>query len=179
MFKYKGHYERKEVYGRASEASSASLKRPGRNQVIDLREDSSVDIVDTLFIRNASYLAFEVAIVKIYKEKAWEALNSRTEDLVTGPSHCHISQVINWFACSLTSMACIAPPSLNFFSSSPVRGQLEPYDLRTSKGSRYIQITDTPDELKVIEHTFSCSGATNIILTLHLGSSAPAYSVHV
>jgi hypothetical protein len=55
-------HERKEVYGRASEASSASLKRPGRNQVIDLREDSNADIVDTLFIRKASYLAFEVAI---------------------------------------------------------------------------------------------------------------------
>ena len=50
------------MYGRASEASSASLKRPGRNQVIDLREDSNVDIVDTLFIRKASYLAFEVVI---------------------------------------------------------------------------------------------------------------------
>ena len=76
-------------------------------------------------------------------------------------------------------MACIAPPSLNFFSSSPVRGQLEPYDLRTSKGSRYIQITDTPDELKVIEQIFSCSGATNNILILHLGSSAPSYCVDV
>ena len=78
-------------------------------------------------------------------------------------------------------MACIAPPSLNFFSSSPVRGQLEQYDLRTAKGCRYIQITDTPDELKVIEKSFFffCSGATNIILTMHLGSSTPCYSVDV
>jgi len=59
----KGIYERKEVYGRASEASSASLKRPGRNQVMDLRVDSNVEIVDTLFIRNASYLTFEAAMV--------------------------------------------------------------------------------------------------------------------
>ena len=49
-------------YGRASEASSASLKRPGRNQEMDLREDSNVDMVDTWFIRNASYLAFEAAM---------------------------------------------------------------------------------------------------------------------
>ncbi|KAF8905543.1 hypothetical protein CPB84DRAFT_1771685 [Gymnopilus junonius] len=40
--------------------------------------------------------------------------------------------------------------SLDILRTSPVRGQLEPYDTRTLKGSRYIQITDTPDELKVL-----------------------------
>jgi hypothetical protein len=71
-------------------------------------------------------------------------------------------------------MASIPPP-LNFWSSSPVRGQLEPYDLRTSKGCRYIQITDTPDELKVKQSL--CCGATTF--NFHLGSSAPWYSVDV
>lgn len=46
-------------------------------------------------------------------------------------------------------MTGVPPPSLNFFSSSPVRGQLEPYDPRNPKGCRYIQVTDTPNELKV------------------------------
>ena len=46
-------------------------------------------------------------------------------------------------------MACTPSQSLNFLSSSPVRGQLEPYDPRTPQGRRYIQVTDTPDELKV------------------------------
>jgi hypothetical protein len=47
---------------RASDASSASLKRPGKNQVIERRDDSNVDIVETLLMRNDSYLAFEEAI---------------------------------------------------------------------------------------------------------------------
>lgn len=47
------------VYERASDASSASLNLPGRNQVIDLREDSRLEIVETLFMRNVSYLARE------------------------------------------------------------------------------------------------------------------------
>ncbi|KAF5313044.1 hypothetical protein D9619_003550 [Psilocybe cf. subviscida] len=33
---------------------------------------------------------------------------------------------------------------------SPVRGQLESQDARTPQGTRYIQLTDTPDELKVL-----------------------------
>lgn len=41
----------------ASEASSASLKRPGRNQVSDRIEDSIVLIVDALWIKNDSYFA--------------------------------------------------------------------------------------------------------------------------
>jgi hypothetical protein len=39
---------------RASEASSASLNLPGRNQVMDLREDSRVEIVETLLRRKDS-----------------------------------------------------------------------------------------------------------------------------
>ncbi|KAF8168142.1 hypothetical protein B0H34DRAFT_792782 [Crassisporium funariophilum] len=47
-------------------------------------------------------------------------------------------------------MARVAPQSLDFLRSSPVRGQLEAPDPRTPKGCRYIQTTDTPDELKVL-----------------------------
>lgn len=39
---------------RASDANSASLKRPGRNQVIDRKEDSKEDIVETLLRRKDS-----------------------------------------------------------------------------------------------------------------------------
>lgn len=39
---------------RASEASSASLNLPGKNQVMDLRDDSRVDIVETLLRRKDS-----------------------------------------------------------------------------------------------------------------------------
>ena len=39
--------------------------------------------------------------------------------------------------------------TLDVHRVSPIRGQLEPYDPRTPTGCRYIQITDTPDELKV------------------------------
>lgn len=39
--------------------------------------------------------------------------------------------------------------TLDVHRVSPIRGQLEPYDPRTPTGYRYIQITDTPDELKV------------------------------
>jgi len=46
-------------------------------------------------------------------------------------------------------MSRAAPASLDVHRVSPVRGQLEPYDTRTPKGCRYIQTTDTPDELKV------------------------------
>ncbi|KDR84947.1 hypothetical protein GALMADRAFT_233423 [Galerina marginata CBS 339.88] len=47
-------------------------------------------------------------------------------------------------------MSRVAPQSLEVLRTSPVRGQLEPYDPRTPKGCRYIQTTDTPDELKVL-----------------------------
>lgn len=41
------------------------------------------------------------------------------------------------------------PVSFDRLPSSPVRGQLDPYDRKTEKGWRYIQLTDTHDELKV------------------------------
>ncbi|KAF9651883.1 hypothetical protein BDM02DRAFT_3109992 [Thelephora ganbajun] len=39
---------------------------------------------------------------------------------------------------------------LQYFQSSPVRGQLEPPDATTRPGWRYLQCTDTPNELKVL-----------------------------
>lgn len=39
--------------------------------------------------------------------------------------------------------------SLEYLRPSPVRGQLEPQDPKTTKGWRYLQTTDTLDELKV------------------------------
>ncbi|KAL1713263.1 hypothetical protein EV715DRAFT_296239 [Schizophyllum commune] len=41
-------------------------------------------------------------------------------------------------------------PSLEYLRSSPVRGQLEPYDGRTARGWRYLQTTDTLNQLKVL-----------------------------
>ncbi|KAJ4486062.1 hypothetical protein J3R30DRAFT_3281714 [Lentinula aciculospora] len=40
--------------------------------------------------------------------------------------------------------------SLEYLRPSPVRGQLEPQDPKTAKGWRYLQTTDTLDELKVL-----------------------------
>lgn len=39
---------------------------------------------------------------------------------------------------------------LDYYRVSPVRGQLEPYDTTTARNWRYIQTTDTPNELKVL-----------------------------
>ena len=39
--------------------------------------------------------------------------------------------------------------SLAYFQTSPVRGQLEPYEPKSKAGWRYLQCTDTPNELKV------------------------------
>ncbi|KAK0198353.1 hypothetical protein F5146DRAFT_995871 [Armillaria mellea] len=39
---------------------------------------------------------------------------------------------------------------LDYYRVSPVRGQLEPYDPTTARNWRYIQTTDTPNELKVL-----------------------------
>ncbi|TFY79657.1 hypothetical protein EWM64_g4362 [Hericium alpestre] len=39
---------------------------------------------------------------------------------------------------------------LRYFQTSPVRGQLEPYDGDARTGWRYLQCTDTPNELKVL-----------------------------
>ena len=46
-------------------------------------------------------------------------------------------------------MERVQAPALDVHKPSPVRGQLEPWDPRTPKGARYIQCTDTCDELKV------------------------------
>ncbi|KAF8642285.1 hypothetical protein AX16_009556 [Volvariella volvacea WC 439] len=42
------------------------------------------------------------------------------------------------------------PPPLDYYRSSPVRGQLEPWDPTTAKGWRYLQTTDTLNEFKVL-----------------------------
>ncbi|KAI0308242.1 hypothetical protein B0F90DRAFT_1681279 [Multifurca ochricompacta] len=41
-------------------------------------------------------------------------------------------------------------PSLAYYQTSPVRGQLEPYEAKSRAGWRYLQCTDTPNELKVL-----------------------------
>lgn len=41
----------------ASDASSASLNLPGKNQVMDLREDSTEEMVETFLTRKSSYFA--------------------------------------------------------------------------------------------------------------------------
>ncbi|KAI0692788.1 hypothetical protein BC835DRAFT_1307013 [Cytidiella melzeri] len=43
-----------------------------------------------------------------------------------------------------------AARSLNYFQQSPVRGQLEPSDGVSRSGWRYLQCTDTPNELRVL-----------------------------
>ncbi|KAI0348594.1 hypothetical protein BDW22DRAFT_108235 [Trametopsis cervina] len=40
--------------------------------------------------------------------------------------------------------------TLNYFQQSPVRGQLEPCDSTPKSGWRYLQCTDTPNELRVL-----------------------------
>ncbi|KAI9509072.1 hypothetical protein F5148DRAFT_1190152 [Russula earlei] len=40
--------------------------------------------------------------------------------------------------------------ALAYFQTSPVRGQLEPYEPKSRVGWRYLQCTDTPNELKVL-----------------------------
>lgn len=42
-----------------------------------------------------------------------------------------------------------AGQSLNYFQQSPVRGQLEVPDGYSRSGWRYLQCTDTPNELRV------------------------------
>lgn len=47
-------------------------------------------------------------------------------------------------------------PPLEYLHASPIRGQLEPSDEATKKtGWRFLQCTDTPNELKVGITTFS------------------------
>ncbi|KAF9237323.1 hypothetical protein BU15DRAFT_76042 [Melanogaster broomeanus] len=50
-----------------------------------------------------------------------------------------------------SSSSTITLPPLDYLQASPVRGQLEPHDDVTKKsGGRFIQCTDTPNELKVL-----------------------------
>lgn len=42
------------------------------------------------------------------------------------------------------------PAALSYYQTSPVRGQLEPYESQSRQGWRYLQCTDTPNELKVL-----------------------------
>jgi FtsZ-binding cell division protein ZapB len=42
------------------------------------------------------------------------------------------------------------PAGLSYYQTSPVRGQLEPYESQSRQGWRYLQCTDTPNELKVL-----------------------------
>ena len=49
-----------------------------------------------------------------------------------------------------SSSSSIGLPPLDYLRPNPVRGQLEPHDEHTRKsGCRFIQCTDTPNELKV------------------------------
>jgi len=51
---------------------------------------------------------------------------------------------------------------LQYFQPSPVRGQLEPPDATTRPGWRYLQCTDTPNELKGKRILIISSLATHI-----------------
>lgn len=71
--------------------------------------------------------------------------------------------------------------SLEYLRPSPVRGQLEPQDPKTAKGWRYLQTTDTLDELKV-----SKGKKNHLLLDLYsqttskpLGPPSTSYSIHV
>lgn len=53
-----------------------------------------------------------------------------------------------FFCARIIVMSLVPSVALDVRRVSPVRGQLEPYDPRIPKGCRYIQCTETPDELK-------------------------------
>ncbi|KAF5385446.1 hypothetical protein D9757_005328 [Collybiopsis confluens] len=67
--------------------------------------------------------------------------------------------------------------SLEYLRPSPVRGQLEPPDPRTAKGWRYLQTTDTLDELKVLlpPNTASIYEQLLKLETLELGKKAVSW----
>jgi len=67
--------------------------------------------------------------------------------------------------------------ALDVYRVSPVRGQLEPPDARTSKGWRYIQCTETPNELKVRIIYIQCTNFPN--KRSNLGLATAQYSSHV
>jgi hypothetical protein len=75
-------------------------------------------------------------------------------------------------------MSSGASAVLDIHRVSPVRGQLDPYDPRTLKGSRYIQCTETPNELKVPNF---CSPRDSVFDDISgiLGFAAASYSGHV
>lgn len=75
-------------------------------------------------------------------------------------------------------MASGSSALLDIHRVSPVRGQLDPYDPRTPKGCRYIQCTETPNELKVlIQHAWRDSISDTI--SNILGFAASGYSSYV
>jgi hypothetical protein len=77
---------------RASDAKSASLKRPGKNQVMERSEDSNVEIVETLLMRNSSYLAFDAAAIAAENETADEHDDKNSEGLERTVLECDSSR---------------------------------------------------------------------------------------
>jgi hypothetical protein len=79
---------------------------------------------------------------------------------------------------SVTGAENIDKPPLDYLQPSPVRGQLEPYREKTRAGWRFLQCTDTPDELKVGLLSQVCGrGATEVeALSKNLGVAAPTHS---
>ena len=57
--------------------------------------------------------------------------------------------IINFLCVFSLAMSHGTSAKLDIHRVSPVRGQLEAYDPHTPKGCRYIQCTETPNELKV------------------------------
>lgn len=53
--------------------------------------------------------------------------------------------------------------ALSYFQTSPVRGQLEPYESQSRQGWRYLQCTDTPNELKVRRALLARNGNISLI----------------
>lgn len=71
------------------------------------------------------------------------------------------------------------PITLDYRRPSPVRGQLEPYDEKATKGWRYLQCTDTPNQLKVKEAVFFSQRHDLLIRFVSLGIAASQYSIDV
>ena len=146
------------------------MNLPGKNHVIDLREDSRVDIVETFLTRKFSYFA-NVNDIKEGARPCWKATRKiatdghvtvdRTElvhkfsrtrgNLLAGP--CYLNKPFPPSDHQMrpdSSSSSVTLPPLDYLQPSPVRGQLEPHDELTRKsGWRFLQCTDTPNELKV------------------------------
>jgi hypothetical protein len=80
--------------------------------------------------------------------------------------------------CFPPAMASGSSAMLDIHRVSPVRGQLEPHDPRTPKGSRYIQCTETPNELKV-RPVITRIGSSPHDKPMILGFTATRYSSYV